>query len=790
MKKLTIPFLLGLLTMALLPSLSRGQNYITTIAGVGLGDDSLATKAELLGPVGIGIDNAGNTYISDESGYRVRKVSPSGIITTFAGSGTFGSTGDGGPATAAKIGVVYGICSDKTGNIYLVDAANNCIRKVNTAGIISTIGGIVGPGGYSGDGGPATAAEFNAPIDIVADTSGNLYITDFQNAVVRKIDAAGIVTTVVGDGSTGTFGDGGPATASELGYPFRVAMDRNNNLFVAEVNGNYICKVDTAGIIRIVGGTGVYMLGPDGDGGPATNATMAAPCGLAVDTSGNLYFSDIDNNRIRKIDLNTGIISAFAATGVAGYSGDGGPATAGQISTPEDLVCDAAGNLYICDASNNLVRKVSATGTLTSFAGQSGLFDEGIPALNAELTIPANVATDAAGNIYVPDMLNNRVRKIDAITHNISTVAGLGYSGYDDAFTGDGGPATAAHIFAPAAVAIDHTGNMYIADLNNNRIRKVSATGIITTVGGNGSTTYNGDNIPATAAALYNPSGVAVDNAGNILVADQGNSRIRKIDTAGMITTVAGSATAGYAGDGGQASFARLKYPTDVATDAQGNFYISDSYNQRVRKVDTAGIISTIAGTGTSGSSGDGGPAINAQLSYPSGLKADNDGNVYIADGANHKIRMINTAGIINTVAGTGTAGFSGDNNNPLYAKLNTPSGVAPGNSSGEFYIADGSNYRIRKVMSRESVDRVANNLEAATAYPNPAHDKLTVDIPTGVTPGMQLSLLDILGNKVLQLPIISSHQTLSMQHLASGIYILQLKNATGSVKNIKVVKE
>jgi sugar lactone lactonase YvrE len=788
MKKTFLPFLLSIVAFAVTPVIARAQ-YITTVAGVGVGDDSLATRAELMGPVGIAIDNAGNTYIGQQSLYSVRKVSAAGIITTFAGTGTGGMTGDGGQATAANIGIIYGIAIDRTGNVFLIDASNNCIRKVSPSGIISTIAGNSGVAGYSGDGGPAIAAKLDQPIDAVVDTFGNLIFTDFYNGVVRKINSAGVITTIVGNGSIGGTGDGGPATASELGRPFRVAMDNKGNLFVAEVAYNCICKVDTAGIIKIVGGSGVYGLGTDGDGGQATAATMSAPCGLALDTMGNLFFSDIDNNRIRKIDLNTGIISAYAATLVAGYSGDGGPATAAQISTPEDLVCDAAGNLYICDASNNMVRKVSTTGIITGFAGQSGLFGDGQPAISSEMTIPYNIATDATGNVYLADILNNRVRKIDAVSGLMTTVAGTGYAGYDDSFGGDGGPATAALINNPSAVAIDNAGNIYVADNTNGRIRKVNAAGIISTIAGNGGPTYNGDNGPAVLAALESPVGVAVDNAGNVFVADQQNSRIRKIDAAGIIHTVAGTGTSGFSGDGGAAIYARINAPNDVAVDLEGNLYIADFNNHRIRKVDTAGIITTIAGTGAAGPAGDGGAATDASLNYPAGVKVDASGNVYIADYENNKVRVVNTAGIITTVAGTGVRGFSGDGGLASAAKLYWPTGVAL-DASNQLFIADAKNYRIRKVSTPESVGSVAGKGNGLRVYPNPASDNITVEIEANSVIGNSVRLYNVAGSVVYQSPMILKKQTIDISKLAAGTYMLQVGNGKGVAKSIKVVKE
>ncbi len=678
MKRMAIYTILsGLCLLTLMPTCAQAQYKIHTVAGSGIGDGAAATSAELLGPVGVTTDPAGNIYIADASGNRVRKVDPTGILTTIAGTGVFGNTGDGGPATAAMLGTVYGLTMDKTGNLYVVDQSFNCVRKINTSGIISTVAG-TGTTGYTGDGGPATAATLNNPIDAVVDTNGNLYITDWQNAVVRKVNTAGIISTAVGNGGIGTSGNGGPATASQLGAPFRITKDNKGNLYVAEVQEQLICKVDTGGIITIIGGTGAYSLGSDGDGGAATAATMTSPCGISVDTSGNLYFSDIGNYRIRKIDMNTGIISNYAANGTGGYSGDGGPAVGAEMSYPEALACDAAGNVLICDAGNDVLRKVTkTTGIMSTVAGQAGLFGEGGAALAAEFYNPGNITADAAGNIYVADYGNNRVRKIDMTAGTVSTVAGNGLAAYT--YTGDGGPATASTVTSPTSVAIDDAGNIYIADAGDNRIRKVNTSGIITTVAGDGAAgAYGGDGGAATLAKLNGPVGVAVDHAGNIYIADEGNSRIRKVNAIGVISTFAGSATAGYSGDGSIAIASKLQNPADVTVDAIGNVYIADNGNNAIRMVDTFGIITTVAGTGsvTGAYSGDGGPATAAELNTPIGIKVDDAGNLYIADVSNNRIRLVNSAGIISTIAGNGTAGFSGDGGNALSAMLNSPVGI------------------------------------------------------------------------------------------------------------------
>jgi len=342
------------------------------------------------------------------------------------------------------------------------------------------------------------------------------------------------------------------------------------------------------------------------------------------------------------------VITTIAGNGVRGYEGDAGPAVAAELSSPAGVAIDAAGNLYIGDRSNSCVRKVSPSGIITTFAGTGvgGYSGDGGPATMAQLSFPMGVALDREGNVYVAEMLNDCVRKINT-SGIISTYAGKGMPG---GYTGDGGPATAAKLSLPVAVALDSAGNLYIADGGNAVIRKVNTAGIISTFAGNGTAYFGEDSIPATVSSLDDPNGVAVDNLGNVYISDNNSNRVRKVDNSGIITTIAGNGTQGFSGDGGSATLAELHGTAGITVDYFGNIYICDCDNNRIRKVNSSGIITTIAGGGIYGL-GDGGPATNCELNIPTDVAVDKNGSIYIADFGNNRIRYIRNTTSVNTVS-------------------------------------------------------------------------------------------------------------------------------------------
>ena len=351
----------------------------------------------------------------------------------------------------------------------------------------------------------------------------------------------------------------------------------------------------------------------------------------------------------------------------------------------------------------------TAAGTGLSEESGGGLGGDGGPAVEARLRYPFDVAVDETGSLYIVDTWNHRIRKVDS-AGIVTTVAGSGTTGESGGgFSGDGGPAVEAQLRFPGGAALDGSGSLYIVDTWNHRIRKVDSAGIVTTIAGSGTTGeggggFGGDGGPAVEARLRYPYGAALDGSGNLYIADAWNHRIRKVDSAGIVTTIAGSGTEGYGGDGGPAVRAQLSHPQGVALDGSGNLYIADAWNHRIRKVDSAGIVTTIAGGGTPGGGRgrfgrDSGLAVRARLKYPQGMALDAAGNLYFADIGNHRIRKVDASGIMRTIAGTGGAygGFGGDGGPALQAMLFSPRGMAA-DKAGNLYIADIGNHRIRRL--------------------------------------------------------------------------------------------
>jgi hypothetical protein len=410
-----------------------------------------------------------------------------------------------------------------------------------------------------------------------------------------------------------------------------------------------------------------------------------------------------------------------------------------------------------------------AAQTISTIAGtgSAGYSGDGGTATSAQLNGPFGIAVDNSGNVYIADRNNNRLRKIDA-AGTITTIAGTGTAGYN----GDGGLATAAQLNALCGIAVDAAGNIYIADKGNSRIRKINSAGIITTIAGNSSAGYSGDGGLATSAQINNPRGVAIDAAANIYIADAGNHAVRRIDAGGVITTIAGTGTSGFSGDGGPAISAQLYGPYSVIPDMLGNIFIADVDNERIRKISPTGIISTVAGNGTAGYSGDGGPAIAAALYEPINIAADSFGSLYVADAWNARIRKISPSGTITTIAGNGTPGYSGDGGPAIAAQINNPYGITI--KANALYISENANHRIRYVSNVTSVSTQPQIQSSTVVFPNPSAGQFTLQINTPAIVTSSVELVSINGAKIYSFAYTTNHPIVVKPELPAGIYFLR----------------
>jgi len=640
------------------------------VAGGYAGNGKPATAAGIDQLSSVAMDAKGNLYVTDSGNCQIRKINSKGIIVKYAGTTVCGFSGDGGPAASAMINSPSTIVFDGAGNLLFGDEGNSRIRKITPAGIISTIAGN-GTFAYSGDGGPATEASLNGPTSLFVDSANNIYITDAFNYVVRKIDAAGVIHTVAGNNQPGFAGDGGPATSAQISYSSGIVADGQGNFYIADANNERVRKVDASGTIITYAGNGQF--GNGGNGGPATGASIGGVRGLLI-KGGKLYITTSSNVWAVSVATQKIKIIAGDAGGLSGFNGDGKPALATTFQFPWGMSLDSAGRLLIADEGNARVRRIGGGKIVRTIAG--GHTGDGRPArasnLNADF-FGGHIAFDPSGNLYLADTGNFRVRRIST-AGVITTIAGNGNAGY----SGDGGLAIEAMLSGPSGVAADGAGNVYIAD-NESVIRKVDSNGIITTF--------------ATTPA----NGMAVDGAGNLYVAGFFTDVVWKFTPQGASSIVAGMQFSfGYNGDGIPATEAWLAFPMGVAVDKAGNIYIADWLNNRIRKVDTSGIISTVAGNGNAGFSGDGGPATSAMIWSDLDVAVDTKGNFYIADSSNFRIRMVDASGTIHTLAGSGDGGYNG---NALPATTTNMYPVAVGVSpSGVVYLMDNASYRLRKV--------------------------------------------------------------------------------------------
>lgn len=665
----------------LLPLVGLGQNYyVTTIAG-GYFHDGPALKSKFYRPSGIAVDITGNVYVADEENNRIRKINPKGEVTTLAGSGNVGDAD--GEGKVASFNHPFGVAVDRVGNVFVADSKNHSIRKISPSGVVSTFAGS-GTAGYAN--GKGIVASFSEPSGVAVDSAGNIYVADSRNNCIRMISPDRMVTTLAGNEPTnlkpGGYADGKTKTA-RFNDPRGVAVDGSNNVYVADAENNCIRKISYSGLVTtLAGGEGSSLKHNGYASGKRKAINFRNPHGLAVDNVGNIYVAEWSNLCISKITP-AGVVKRLAG-GTFGYAD--GKGIAARFCYPEGVAIDASGNIYVADPCNNRIRKVNSEGVVSTFAGsENRSFEDGLGTA-ASFIFPKSVAVDKIGHLFIGDLYNYSIRKISQ-TGLVTSLAGSGKAGYVN------GTGAEANFGSPDGVAVDSAGNIYVADGCNHRIRKISPAGVVNTYVGSGKAGYADGN--GAEANFNNPQGVAVDAVGNIYVADPWSQLIRKVSPTGVVTTIAGSGRVGYAD--GLGSAASFWYPKGVAVDSSGNVYVADSWNHRIRKISPSGVVSTLAGSGESGEFGgyNDGFGTVASFNNPSSVAVDNNGNVYVTDEKNHRIRKVSPTGMVSTLAGSGKIGCV--DGTGTIARFNEPTGITI-DTNGVIYVADYKNHCIRKI--------------------------------------------------------------------------------------------
>ncbi len=662
-----------------------GQTAIvTTIAGGGFVNNAPALQTYLSDPLGVAVNASGDVYIADLSSVGQNHIwllnHTTQVMTVVAGGGPTVFSSKDGPALSVHIAPTD-LALTAGGNLLFMDSS--MLRQLNVQqATITTLAGQPNINKSSGDGGLATSALLNMPQQFCQDSAGNIYIVELAG-YVRQISTTGIITTIAGTGGAKFGGDGGPATSATLVRPTGIAVDTAGNLYIADSGDLRIREIVKAtGIIQTIAGNGAPIDG--GDGGSATKATFAAMGVLTIDASNNIYATD--GSRIRRITAQTGVISTVAGNGTAGLSGDGGLATQAEINLPGGLTLDSAGDLFIADTGNRRVREVTAAGIISTIAGNSQNGDGGLAA-GAVLNGPVGIAVDSSGDLFIAEATD--IREINATIGIISTVAGGGTA------LGDGIPALQAKL-NPLSVVFDASGDLIVGEAGV--IRKIDTSGVISTIAGTGAAGYSGDGGAATSAQVGYVSALAIDGSGNILFADSGNKRLRKINVStGVISTVAGNGQASFTGPGQAATATGIGTLAGVAVDGNGNIYIGGIQTYFLLEVSSAGTVSVAGGIGGCGYIGDGGLATTAGMCQPTTLAVDAANNIFLGDPTCYCVRRITAGtGIIQTVFGNGSQGFTGDSGSAIQAQLNTVSAIALFGST--LYVVDGTSNVVRAV--------------------------------------------------------------------------------------------
>jgi len=684
--------------------------FRTLAGGGGFASPDEAGKAvRFSAPTGVAADGAGNVYVVDQGNHVIRKVTPAGVVTTLAGlAGSSGSAD--GTGSEARFFLPNGLALDRLGNLYVADTVNQTIRRVTPAGVVTTIAGRAGSSGTVN--GTNNVARFWEPNGVAVDAAGNVYVADSAGASIRKVTPTGtnwVVTTIAGKAGIGAGSADGTNSAARFNYPTGVALDSAGNLYVADPDNHNIRKLtprDTNWVVTtLAGNASIKDSFGNVVGGYAEGTNRAArfngPWDLAVDSAGNVYVADRGNCLVRQLTLvgTDWVVTTLA--GLARHPGSAdGTVNAARFDFPFGLGVDSADNIYVADTYNDVIRKVTPAGGVTTIAGLGGNSGsaEGI-GIAARFAGPSGVAVDGSGSVYVADQVSHTIRKVTP-AGVVTTIAGAaGYAGSAN------GTNSEARFNYPSGVAVDTAGTVYVADGANNGIRKITAAGtnwVVTTLAGfadSGDAEESGgptDGI-GNAARFTVPKGVAVDSAGNLYVADTVNSTIRKVRPDGAVSTFAGTAGVWPGSKDGTGASAQFYWPSGIAVDSGTNLYVADTYNHTIRKVTPVRVVTTIAGkAGSSGNSD--GTGNDARFNFPSGVAVDTAGNIYVADTYNNTIRKLTPIGtnwVVTTLGGmAGTFGTADGTGSA--ARFCNPNGVAV-DSAGNLYVADFYFNTIRK---------------------------------------------------------------------------------------------
>jgi sugar lactone lactonase YvrE len=639
--------------------------------------DGVGTGAGFARPASVAVDSSGNVWVADTDNQTIRRISPAGIVTTIAGSPEQPGSDDGTGA-AAKFFGPEGVAVDAAGNGYVADAQNATIRRITPDGTVSTFAGKAGVRGASD--GPVSTALFHTPVGVAVDSSGTVWVSDSWNHTIRRI-ANGQVTTVAGSaGQSGSVD--GTGAAARFNLPAGIAVDASGNVFVADYTNHTIRRVTPAGVVTTIAGSAGTSGSTNGTG---SGARFRQPTGVAVDSGGNVYVADQSNSTIRRITP-AGVVTTFAGTpdNVGSVDGVG---SAARFFLPKQVGTDSSGNVWVADTGNSTVRRITPAASVTTIAGsanQSGYQDGTGNAVR--FNVPQQIAIDGSGAIVVSDSGNHLIRRVSGAT--ASTVAGTPeIPGTTD------GPAASARFRDPLGVAIDPSGNTYVADWGNHTIRRIAPNGTVTTFAGSPGQSGTTDGSGA-AARFHGPRALAAGADGSVWVTDRENHTIRRITPAGAVSTIAGSP--GQSGNAdGTGSAARFTFPHGIATETNGNLIVSDWGNHTVRRVTPAGVVTTLAGSpGVSGVA-DGVGAV-ARFSGPQGVAVDADGDIWITDSWNHTIRRLDSSGAVTTVAGMPRSVGSRDGRGSA-SRFSNPIGIATAGDA--IYVADTLNHAIRRVL-------------------------------------------------------------------------------------------